>query len=87
MIKLLLWLGVALTALGAIVLLVFVVPHVGSAFATATAPNGQSMPAGPSSLAVGVAGFGLAAGLALVGIGFGKWKRPNASATDGHPEV
>ena len=83
MMKPLFWMGVSLTALGLIVLLVFVVPHAG---VTQAAPQ-TYVATGPHPLAVGIAGFGLAAGLALIGIGYGKWKRPDASPEDGHPEV
>ena len=85
MIKTLIWLGSALTALGFVVLLVFVVPEVGWAH-SASATHGPA--AGPSVLAAFVAGFGLAAGLSLIGIGFGHWKHPRPSGGEnGSPEV
>jgi hypothetical protein len=80
------WAGAALFTLGAILLLVFVLPRVGGPGPVAVLPNGQAAQ-GPSPLAVALASFGLAAGSALVGIGLGRWKQPRPSPHDGTPEA
>jgi hypothetical protein len=84
--KSIVWAGAALFTLGAILLLVFVLPRIGGAGSVAVLPNGQAAE-GPSPLAVAVASFGLAAGSALVGIGLGRWKQPRPSPHDGTPEA
>ena len=86
MTKPLLWVGVALFTLGAVLFVVFVLPRVGGSGAVAMLPNGQTSES-PSPWAVAAASFGLAAGSALVGIGLGRWKRPRPSPHDGTPEV
>ena len=86
MIKPLVWLGTALLTLGAIVFTLFVLPRIGGQEPVSVLLNGQ-IANSPSRLAVAVSSFGLAAGSALVGIGFGRWKRPRPSPQDGSPEV
>jgi len=86
MTKPLFWAGAALFALGAFLLVVFVLPRVGGSGAVAMLANGQTSES-PSALTVAAASVGLAAGSALVGIGLGRWKRPRPSPHDGTPEA
>jgi len=86
MIKPLFWLGAGLFVLGAIVFVSFVLPHIGGTAPVSVLPNGE-MSDGPSLTAVVVSSIGLAAGSALVGIGFGRWRQPRPSPYDGSPEA
>jgi len=86
MVRPLFWVGAALFALGAVVFVLFVLPHIGGAAPVSVLPNGE-ITDGPSLTAVVVSSLGLAAGSALVGIGLGRWKRPRPSPHDGSPEA
>ena len=80
MIKLFVWSGVLLFALGVSVFTLFVLPRFGG-------PPTDSPASGLSVLAVAVSSLSLAAGTALIGIGAGRWRRPRQSPYDGSPEI
>jgi hypothetical protein len=84
--KTLLGTGLVLFTIGAVAFLFFVLPWILGSSSQA-ALSTAAIPAGPSSLAVVLTTFGLAAGAALTGIGVGRWKRPRPSKYDGSPEV
>ena len=86
MMKPLLWLGMGLFTLSAIVFVLFVVPRVGGAQPDTVLLNGK-IANSPPVLAVAISSLGMAAGAALVGIGLGRWNRPRPSTHDGSPEV
>src|SRR3954452_2072995 len=84
--KSLLILGIGALIIGAGVFVLFVLPEIRGGPYGPLLPNGQPS-GGPHVLAVAVSSLGMASGLALLGIGLGRWKRPQASPHDGSPEV
>jgi hypothetical protein len=84
--KTILGIGVVLFTIGAAAFLFYVLPWIVGAGSQATLAA-ASGPVGPSTLAVVLTTFGLAAGSAMIGIGLGRWKTPKPSKYDGSPEV
>ena len=77
--KALIWFGAVVTAIGAVILAIFVIPHVGDAYAV---PGLNGLPQGTlPAWAVMASSFGLAVGSALIGIGVGRWQHPRHTHT------
>ena len=77
MVKPFIWTGVVTLAIGLVVGVIFVVPHIGEAATTGL--NGAMVnPLSP--LAVLVTGLGLAVGSTLIGVGVGRWQHPRPTA-------
>jgi len=85
MAKSILWAGIVLTAIGATVFSLAVVPRLDGA-SIRLLMNGQYV-GGLSPVAVLTAALALAAGFALIGIGLGRWHHPRPSHSDGSPEI
>jgi len=84
--KPLLVLGLAVLLLGVGVFALFVWPQIGGPAPGAAVASG-GITTGLNVVAVAVSSLGLAAGSALVGIGLGRWKKPQSSPHDGSPEI
>jgi hypothetical protein len=84
-VKGLFWIGVGLVALGAIVMLAFVIPGVLTVPSPAELQDGQPASHVSTTIAVLVSGLSLASGLAAIGIGLGRWKRPQRSSDNLSP--
>ena len=77
--KALIWSGTVVTAIGVVILGMFVIPHVGEPDAV-PGLNGLSQGMLPA-WAVLVSSFGLAVGSVLIGIGVGRWQHPRETHT------
>ena len=75
MVKSFIWSGIVVLAIGVVVGLSFIVPHIGQA----VTPGLNGVPQGAlSPLAVLVSAVGLAVGSTLLGVGVGRWKHPRS---------
>ena len=78
MVKSYIWTGIVVLAIGIVVGLWFVAPHVGQVEAGAPGLNGITANT-LSPLAVLVAAAGLAGGSILLGVGVGRWRSPRST--------
>lgn len=81
MVKSYIWTGAVVLAIGIVVGLWFVVPHIGQ---TGTPGLNGVTQNTLSPLAVMVAAAGLAAGSILVGVGVGRWRQPRPMSRGHH---
>jgi hypothetical protein len=81
MVKSYIWIGIVVLAIGVVVGLWFVVPHIGQTGAPGL--NGVTQNT-LSPLAVLVAAAGLAGGSILLGVGVGRWRHPRPAPRGQH---